>query len=265
MSSLGSDEKKRNNDSKQYQHISYINIEEALNTFHSGYAEKKKKEREMKIIRNSNSKKKNQNRRYQIERVHSLPDFNESEEIKRVKNKLYLALSNINKELNVKIDNKEQSKIPYNLLSKFINNSKSTNREEINETNNEDGYSRKQSKKLVLDPFIEHLNKKNKSRERTQSFEKLINDLSLTSSKDDSYSKSKSREKKYKENERIRSHSGSNSKQKILVSELSEEEVDLYNDLICNDVLSEFAVNSRVENTKENIYPGALPPTRHSQ
>jgi hypothetical protein len=109
-------------------------------------------------------KKKNSAKNITTLNSKSSPGLVPKKSINTVKNSLYEALKNINKELNVKIENKEQNRVEYSLMN-FVDNNTFSQSEKSYETEGEenfrqreDGFARRKSKKIDLDSVLVNFN-----------------------------------------------------------------------------------------------------------
>lgn len=106
----------------------------------------------------------------------SSPGLVPKKSINTVKNSLYEALKNINKELNVKIENKEQNRVEYSLMNFIDVNTQSEKSYETEGEDSlrqrEDGFARRKSKKIDLDSVLVNFNNEEQASMR-KSMEKI--------------------------------------------------------------------------------------------
>jgi hypothetical protein len=150
------------------------------------------KNKNKKSISNSGSEPKLENNYPGKKRNSSAPKNNNydkqlvpqnKKEISTVKNTLYEALKNINKELNVKIEKKEQSKVSFSLMN-FIDQDPDeildSQEDEDIKNKKHDGYTKKMSKKVDIHTVLESITdslKTQKNEESLNTKENIISTL----------------------------------------------------------------------------------------
>jgi hypothetical protein len=148
------------------------------------------KNKNKKSISNSGSEPKFENNYPGKKRNSSAPKNNNynkqpiptnKKEISTVKNTLYEALKNINKELNVKIEKKEQSKVSFSLMN-FIDQDPDeivdSQEDEESKNKKQDGYTKKMAKKVDIHTVLESITDSLKTQKNEESLNTKENIIS---------------------------------------------------------------------------------------